>query len=298
MTDGGQKMNSPELVVDAKALLGEGPCWDEEKQLLYWVDILNHHVHIYEPTLDSMKVIKINQYIGAVVPRNSGGLVVALYNGFYFLDPKTETLTPIADPEKDKPNNRFNDGKCDSSGRFWAGTMSLDGSLNKGALYYLDKDLLVKKVLENISTSNGLAWDLESRTMYYIDTPTKKVKAFDFNSTSGDISNQRVVIDFPENEGFPDGMNIDSEGMLWIAHWGGGQVSRWNPNTGEKIDSVIVPAPLVTSCEFGGKNLDELYITTAGIGLSEEEIQKYPHAGSLFKIKPGVKGTKTFGFNG
>jgi sugar lactone lactonase YvrE len=291
-------MNRPELVVDVKAMLGEGPCWDDTQQLLYWVDILNHNVHIYDPALNSLKVINTNQYVGAVVPRSSGGLIVALYNGFYSLDPETETLTPIVDPEKDKPTNRFNDGKCDSSGRFWAGTMSLDGALNEGALYYLDKDLSVKKVLENVSTSNGLAWDFEGRTMYYIDTPTKKVRAFDFDRVTGDISNERVVIDFPENEGFPDGMNIDNEGMLWIAHWGGGQVSRWNPNTGEKVDSIMVPAPLVTSCEFGGKDLDELYITTARIGLSEEEIQKYPHAGSLFKVKPGVKGIKTYGFKG
>jgi sugar lactone lactonase YvrE len=291
-------MNKPELVVDAKAVLGEGPSWDEEKQLLYWVDIPSQIVHIYNPASNTHKTINTGQYVSTIVPRNSGGLILAMHHGFYALDTDTELLTHLTDPESDKPSNRFNDGKCDPDGRLWAGTMAIDESLHKGALYCLEKDLSVKKVLDGVSISNGTAWDKENKTMYYIDTPTKQVVAFDFDINIGSISNKRVIINIPEGEGFPDGMNIDQEGMLWIAHWEGAQISRWNPEIGEKIDSISVPATRVTSCVFGGEYLDELYITTARVGMSEEEIQKYPHAGGIFKVKPGVKGVKTYGFDG
>lgn len=291
-------MNKPELVVDAKALLGEGPSWDEEKQLLYWVDIPNQNIYVYNPASNTHKIINTGQYVSTIVPRNSGGLILAMHHGFYALDIDTEVLTLLVDPESDKPSNRFNDGKCDVYGRLWAGTMAIDESLHKGALYCLEKDLSVKKVLDGVSISNGTAWDKENKTMYYIDTPTKQVVAFDFDIKIGSISNKRVIINIPEGEGFPDGMNIDQEGMLWIAHWEGAQISRWNPETGKKIDSISVPATRVTSCVFGGENLDELYITTARVGMSEEEIEKHPHAGGIFKVKPGVKGVKSYGFGG
>lgn len=293
-------MIKPELVLDAKALLGEGPCWDDTYNLLYWVDIAAYNVHIFNPIDRRDKVIHTKQYVGAAIPRSSGGLILAMRHGFYHLDLETEALNFITDPESDKPFNRFNDAKCDASGRLWAGTMGLDESVGKkeGALYSLDKDLNVKKVLGDVGISNGIAWDENSETMYYIDTPTKQITAFDFDMQTGDISNKRVIIEFPEGVGFPDGMNIDSEGMLWIAHWGGSQVSRWNPATGVQIDSISIPALQVTSCVFGGVNLDELYITTARIGMSQDELEQYPHAGGLFMAKPGVKGVKTYQFQG
>jgi sugar lactone lactonase YvrE len=291
-------MKKAELVVDVKAQLGEGPCWDEAKQLLYWVDIPNHQVHIYSPDKNSVKTIDTNQYVSAVVPIESGGLLLAMHHGLYTLDLESESFTPFGDPEKNKPGNRFNDGKCDARGRFWAGTMAIDESPNMGALYCLDKDLSIRKVLDGTSISNGLAWDYGNRTMYFIDTPTKKVAAFDYDLESGSLSNKRDCIHFPDGEGFPDGMTIDQEGMLWIAHWDGGQISRWNPATGEKLDSIQVPAPRVTSCVFAGEKLNELYITTARVGMSDEELELYPYAGGLFKVKLEVKGTKTFGFGG
>lgn len=291
-------MKHSDLLIDAKAMLGEGPSWDEEKRLLYWVDIPNFNVHIYNPADNSNRVIHTSQYVSAVVPRRSGGLIVTMHHGIFSMDPETGELTPIVNPEAEKLNNRFNDGKCDPVGRLWAGTMAIDESPESGALYCLDRDLSIRKMLNNISISNGLAWDEGKERMYYIDTPTKGVYAFDFELNSGNINNKRVVINFRDEEGFPDGMNIDNEGMLWIAHWGGAKVTRWDPHKGKKIDTVLVAAPRVTSCVFGGENHDELYITTARIGMSEKELEIYPNAGGVFKVKPGVRGVKTYAFHG
>jgi sugar lactone lactonase YvrE len=291
-------MKKAELVVDAKASLGEGPSWDAEKNLLYWVDIPGEKVHIYDPVNNTDRTVSTGQFVSTVVPANSGELILTMHHGFYSLDLETEELNPIVDPESHISKNRFNDGKCDAAGRFWAGTMAINESKEKGALYCLEKDFSVKKVLDQVSISNGIAWDDRNKTMYYIDTPTKKIVAFDFELDSGTINNKRIIIDFPKGKGFPDGMNIDAEGMLWIAHWDGSKVSRWNPNNGEMLDSISVPVSKVTSCAFGGKNLDELYITTARVGLSEEELSSQLHAGGLFKVIPGVKGTETYKFDG
>jgi sugar lactone lactonase YvrE len=204
----------------------------------------------------------------------------------------------ISNPEPQLPGNRFNDGKCDPAGRFWAGTMSHTDEPEKGSLYLLGKDLSVTKKIEAVSISNGLAWSPDHKTFYYIDTPTKKVAAFHFDNTNGKIEDKRYIIQFLNNEGTPDGMTIDSEGMLWIAHWDGWQISRWNPVTGEKLKSILLPVSRVTSCCFGGKNLDDLYITSASTGLSDDQLKKEPLAGSLFVIKnTGFNGLPAFEFD-
>ncbi|RXJ04651.1 SMP-30/gluconolactonase/LRE family protein [Anaerobacillus alkaliphilus] len=287
-----------ELVLDIKATLGEGPCWDSKKQLLYWVDILEKRVYIFNPRTNENRCIQLNHYVGAIVPRNSGGAVLALEKGFYFLDTQTETLSLIDEPEKHIVNNRFNDGKCDANGRFWAGTMDKSYHKEQGALYCLNTNLAVKKQLSKVGLSNGLAWSPDNKFFYYIDTLTRKVVCFDFHLSTGEIENPREIIYFPEEEGMPDGMTIDEDGMLWIAHWGGSKVSRWNPKTGEQLTAIEVPALNVTSCTFGGKDLDELYITTARSGLNEDQLKEYPYSGGLFKIKTDVKGVQAYPFKG
>ncbi|MEB3102964.1 SMP-30/gluconolactonase/LRE family protein [Ferviditalea candida] len=287
-----------ELVIDAKATLGEGPCWDANANTLYWTDIVEQKVHMYHPLSDTSQFIQVGQYVSAVVPRQSGGLVLAMHRGFYFYDFRNKQLTPIADPEQDKPGNRFNDGKCDVKGRFWAGTMNLEEQPGLGAFYCLSPDKSVTKMLDSVSVSNGIAWSSNNKTMYYIDTPTRAVTAFDFDLDSGSLARPRQIICIPEGEGLPDGMTIDEEGMLWIAHWDGAKVSRWNPETGECLEEVPVPASKVTSCAFGGSRMDELYITTARKGLSEAELREQPHAGGLFCIKTSVKGTAGHSFSG
>lgn len=295
---GGIVVGELELVLDVKATLGEGPCWDRAKQLLYWVDILEKKVNIFNPVTNENRAIQLEQYVGAIVPRNIDEAVLVLENGFYFLNYSTEEVILIDEPERHLENNRFNDGKCDAYGRFWAGTMDKSSAEEQGALYCLDTKRKVKKKLDKVGLSNGLAWSPDNKFMYHIDTLTKKVSCFNFNIETGDIENPIDIITFPEGEGFPDGMTIDEEGMLWIAHWGGSKVSRWNPKTGKQLTAIDIPALNVTSCVFGGKELNELYITTARTGLSEEQLNNYPLSGGLFRIKLDIKGSPTFSFRG
>ncbi|MDF2959815.1 MAG: putative Membrane Associated Protein [Paenibacillus sp.] len=287
-----------ELIHDAKAALGEGPCWDHRSGTLYWVDIAGKRVHVFNPQTKENRIIQLEQMVGVAVPRESGGMIAGLENGIYVLDLETEQLTLVEDPESGLENNRFNDGKCDAAGRFWAGTMSTKGQKEAGSLYCLEPGGTIRKVVEGVTTSNGIGWSPDGRTMYYIDTPTKLVVAYPYDEETGRLGDVRTAVSIPAGEGSPDGMTVDAEGMLWVAHWGGWQVSRWNPHTGEKLTAVPVPAAQVTSCAFGGPSLDELYITTARIGQSEEALLKQPHAGGVFRYKPGITGMPVHFYKG
>jgi sugar lactone lactonase YvrE len=286
------------LVVDVKATLGEGPCWDAANQVFYWVDIEQMKLHIHDPKTPSNRFIQFSQKVGAAVPRASGGVILAMQNGFYSLDLETEVLTAILDPEIEIANNRFNDGKCDAAGRFLAGTMDTEDREKRGALYCLDTDLTCRKIVDHISISNGIAWSPDNQIMYYIDSLTRQVVAFDYELSTGTVSNKRIAITIPEDGGLPDGMTSDEEGMLWVAQWDGWQVSRWNPHTGELIEAIRVPVAKVTSCSFGGDQLDILYITTASVDIGPEGDPEQPLAGSVFAIKTKVKGAPTFAFVG
>lgn len=285
-----------ELVLDDKALLGEGPCWTNNQ--LYWVDIVNKQVCIYNPATKSHRKIQFEQAVSAIVPRTENEAVIVLEDGFYVLDLETEELSLLKHVEADIPTNRFNDGKCDPFGRFWAGTMEKDGKDKQAALYCLDTDGKLSKKLDNVGISNGLDWSIDQTKFFYIDTLTRKVARFDYEIETGSISNRTDIIDFEQEEGMSDGMTIDAEGMLWIAHWAGSKVSRWNPHTGTKLSEVEIPALNITSCTFGGPDLDELYITTAGVGMTDDQALQFPLAGGLFKVRTNVKGLKSNHFKG
>ncbi len=291
-------MIEAELALDAKALLGEGPWWNTRTQQLYWVDIEGNAFHVFDPTTGHDRKIDVGQMIGCCVGRKSGGVVLALQNGFYALNLETEKLTPLVDPESHLPENRFNDGKCDSRGRLWAGTTRVQHDEQAGFLYRLDADLTVNRKLDDVWISNGLAWSLDDKTMYYIDSPTSEIVAFDFDARSGELANERLVIEIPEGGGSPDGMTIDEEGMLWVALWDGWRVIRVNPELGEIIDEVRLPVARPTSCVFGGASLDDLYITTASTRMPAEELAKQPLAGGIFRCKPGVRGLPAHEFAG
>ena len=283
-----------EVVLDAKMELGEGPCWDWRNNMLYCVDIEGKKIHMYNPSLNKQKVIKLDRQISAIVPsaKQDTKFVVTLENGFHIIDIEKNELEYIADPEKEIIDNRFNDGKCDAYGRFWGGTMSVNNKPQHAALYCLDVNGEITKKVNDLTISNGIAWSGDNEFLYLIDTPAEKVIRFEYDLKTAQLGNAKDIIDFSEEPGFPDGMTIDREGMLWIAHFGGGRVSRWNPDNGEKIDEILIPAPNVTSCTFGGRYLDELYITTARSGLDVEQLEQYPLSGGLFKVKLNIKGLK------
>lgn len=286
------------IELDAKATLGEGPCWDARRQSLYWVDIEEGKLHIYDPAKREDRAFSLGQPIGAVVTRKSGGALLALQQGFYAFDPDTESLEHLHNPETHLPENRFNDGKCDPAGRFWAGTMAMCEAPDCGSLYCLDTDLTVHKKVEAVSISNGLAWSPDERVMYYVDSPTRVVCAFDYDKATGDIANRREVIQISDGMGFPDGMSIDEEGMLWIALWDGAMVGRWNPADGALLCEIPLPVSRPTSCVFGGRNLDELYITSARSRLDENALAAQPLAGGVFKCRPGIRGGPAWEFAG
>lgn len=286
-----QKNMKVDLLLDSKSLLGEGALWNKETQELYWIDIENGIFHCYHPKNKQNKSIELGQKVGTVVPTENGDVLVALQDGIYELDTKTEQKKLICKrPEPNFPDNRFNDGKCDAKGRFWVGTISMKSTPQVAALYLFDNQGVITQKVDNVTVSNGIVWSLDNRKMYYIDTPTKEVKEYDYDNETGNISFSKIAVKIPEGLGYPDGMTMDSEGMIWIGMWEGFCVTRWNPITGELLMKIEVPVSRVTSCAFGGENLDILYITTAKTGASAEELQKYPYSGGLFSVKTGHKG--------
>jgi len=251
-------------VLPSGTTLGEGPLWDPQDNVLWWVDIEQGLLNCFDPSQETNQKYELGQRVGAVVQREKGGLLLALANGFATFDPRSESLALLCDPEADLPNNRFNDGKCDPEGRFWAGTMNVDSlNLSSGALYSLDPQLRVRKHLSGVNVSNGIAWSSDAKTMYYIDSLSGSIEAFDYDRQSGDLSRRRPVFKVPEELGCSDGMTIDAEDKLWVAFWGGWCVSQIDPANGQQIAKVELPVAHVTSCAFGGADLRDLYITTA-----------------------------------
>ena len=291
-------MSEVELVVDAHAIVGEGPIWDGQNQVLYWVDIMGNTLHVYDPASDSDVEHDVGQPVGTVVQRASGGLMLAMHHGFAAYDLESRKLEMIADPEADLPENRFNEGKCDPAGRFWAGTMALDAVADAGGLYCLDTDLSVRRVFGEVTVSNGICWSLDHRTMFYIDSPRCDVRAYDFDMDTGTIGNERVLFEVPKGTGVPDGMVIDAEGMLWIAQFGGSRVGRWDPGTGTILQQIDLPVSNVTAVAFAGEDLDTLYITSASLGMTDDQLKREPHAGGLFVAEPGIQGVEPFQFKG
>lgn len=283
-----------EVLLDAKAELGEGPVWDAKKKLVYWLDIFAKIIHIYDPSSGKDRTITAPRLVACVANRKAGGWVAACQGGFFLFDPEKNKWTLIGDPEADQPGNRPNDGKADPAGRFWAGTMSFGGDKpGVGSVYRLDADRSVHKMFGGCTISNGMAWDVKAGKMYYIDTPTKEVAVYDYDNKTGDIANRKVAVKVPDDMGYPDGMNIDAEGKIWVAHWGGGCVCRWDPKNGKLMRRIDLPTPQPSSCVFGGPNLDELYVTSARLALDEATLKKQPLSGALFRVKPGVQGTPT-----
>lgn len=279
-----------ELIFDAKATLGEGPAWDAKTQTLYWVSILDKRVYAGSEIL-----AELDEFVGCLAPRKDGHLILGTRFNFVDLDPASGQLTNLLALDSELLTNRLNDGKCDPAGRFIAGTMDMKEIDPTGKLYSFDGNI-TKALIEGVTISNGLAWSPDHKTLYYIDTPTREVRAFDYDLATGEIANPRVAIRSGDSLGWLDGMTSDIDGNLWIAMWGGAQVTKWDPNTGQLLEQLPVPA-LHSSCPvFGGKNMNELYITSARKGMSEADLAKYPLSGGLFKVVTKTEGMPTFEF--
>jgi sugar lactone lactonase YvrE len=275
-----------ECIAHVKAVLGEGPVWDAREQALYWVDIPQKRVFRWSQDQGS-RTIPVSHHICSLLPRAASGFIGGGYDGFLEIAADL-AVTVIADPEPDLPDNRFNDGKVDRSGRFWAGTMDRHEREASGSLYRMDPDRRWSRIDSFYRVTNGPAFSRDGRTMYHTDSARQTVYAFDL-AEDGVASNRRVHLRFGEGDGYPDGMTVDAEDCLWIAFWDGWCVRRFSP-AGERIAELRVPAQRPTSCAFGGPNLDRLFITTASRDLSAEELGAQPYAGGLFMTSPGVTG--------
>ena len=285
-----------ELVFDCKNRIGEGAVWDIKQQTLYWVDIMGEKVMSWDGMSSHFNTYNTSQLVGTVAICENDLLLLALHHGIYFYNKETKELLRISDLESTLPLNRFNDGKCDPAGRFWAGTMQIDPIKPEGNLYLLHHDLTTEKKIDNLTISNGITWSLDNTKMFFIDTPTNEIRIFNYNNDTGDIKFNRVLIKIDGKDGCFDGMTIDENGNLWVAMYGGSCVNCYDKDTGEVLDVVKLPTSHVTTCAFGGKNLDTLYITTAINGLTDEQLKNEPLAGGLFKAKVGVKGVPSFRF--
>ncbi len=280
-----------QLVLDSRAELAEGPSWDPQRNELVWVDILAGHLHRWDACTGIDHCVPLGEPVGAIARRVTSGFVAALASGFAIVG-DDGTITRLSDTGASRPEIRMNDGKCDSAGRFWAGTMAYATTPHAGTLYRLDTSHQVRPMFHGLTLSNGLGWSPDDTLMYLVDSQSpggSSLTVFDFDAARGEIDHARMLLRFPDDDAVPDGLAVDAEGYLWIAMFGAGEVRRYTP-TGCLHRTVVVPASQPTCCAFGGPDLADLYITTARIGLTAAQLAGQPHAGGIFRTRPAVAG--------
>ncbi|MCX5577292.1 SMP-30/gluconolactonase/LRE family protein [Kaistia terrae] len=294
-------MTDIECVVDAKAQLGESTYWDPTTEALWWIDIYQKAIHRFDPVSRQTETHIAPELLGCIAVRERGGLVLTMASGFYFFDSTTGHFDKITDPEESLPDNRFNDGKTDRQGRFWSGSMfEAPGKpvVKNASLYRMDADLSVHRIVEGIGCSNGLAWSPDSRTMYYTDSHGPVVWAWDFDPLTGDVENRRPYFDLSEmGGGVVDGSTVDAEGGYWATIPFQGKVLRFDP-AGKLVRTIELPTDLPTCCEFGGRDLDTLYVTTAIYNRTPDQLAGQQNPGGLFALDVGVKGLPLVPFKG
>jgi len=279
-----------ECVIRSEDVLGECTIWCDREQVLWWVDIRRSALKRFNPANGEVRAIALSETIGSFGLTRSGGTMIAgMKSGLYMLEPESGALKLVAAPERDLPGNRFNDGRCDREGRFWAGTMRDGPREPSGSLYRLDPDGTCAKLRSGIVIPNSIAWSADDRVMYFADTYLDTIWAYDFDLATGAVDNERVFVDCSNRPGHPDGSCVDADGCLWNAEYGGWRAVRYTPDG--RIDRVIeLPVSSPTCCCFGGKDFDTLYISTARQHLTAEQLAHQPLAGAVFAAHPGVRG--------
>lgn len=279
-----------ECVQRIAATCGESPMWSVREQALYWTDNLGAVIHRLDPESGSAQNFVLGQNVMGIGLRKRGGLVLALAKQLAFYEPGGE-LELLMGVEYDQPHNRFNDGKVDRRGRYWAGTMNdVDWDAPSGSLYRLDPSLGLSHLRGAVVCANGVGWSPDDRTFYFGESFRYAIFAYDFDSDAGVLSARRVFATVDRSSGaFPDGLTVDVEGGVWSVQNGAGRVVRYAPDGGV-THAVEMPLPQPTSCIFGGRDLDVLYVTTSRQNMTPELLRRYPLSGSVFAVRPGVSG--------
>jgi len=284
-------------IVDCHNTLGESPLWDMRDEVFYWVDILGKRLYRLDPASGEVRHWDMPEPIATVALREQGGLVVAFASGIAFYDLDSGQIDWIARPEAHLPGNRFNDGKVDRMGRFWAGTMDESGASHSAALYRLDPDLSLHKILGDIGIANCLVWSRENNRFWTTDSLDGRISVFDYDHATGGISNRQIFAETTSTGYVPDGGTMDADGFLWVAMWEGWKLVRFAPDG--RIDREIrMPVSKPTSCMFGGPDLRTLYVTSAKWDSTGEALAAEPQAGGLFAIDVGVAGLPETRFRG
>lgn len=292
-------MSDFRCVLQMRSILGESPMWHEAESRLYWLDLRRPAIYRFEPTSGRNEQVKaeLGSYVGGLVLRADGGLVVDNERGIHAVDRATGRLVPLADPEADKPDNWFNDAKCDRLGRLWAGTGDRKETAPSGRLYVFERDHSWRAVDAGIICSNGPAFSPDGRTAYFSDSYIQQVVKYDIDPATGEIGDRRPFVQITDAAVYPDGMTVDTEGGLWIALWDGWRIVRYTPD-GKLDRTVKLPAPRPTAMAFGGPDWRTLYVTTASMGLTDAQLAEAPLSGSLFACDPGVTGMPEPVYNG
>ena len=291
------KMGSKvECIWDAQASLGEGPLWSQSRNGIFWVDIIGRRLHFLSLSDGEQKTWRMQEKIGWVVETGDGNLICGLKSGITLFNPVNNESEIMINLEPDFPDNRLNDAKVDKYGRIWAGTMDDREISHTGSLYRIDPDRTWEKVDSGYVVSNGPAFSPEGDILYHTSTMSRQIFAFDLD-INGEIKNKRIFITFSDSEGYPDGMACDSEGGLWVAHWGGWRISRFLKDG--TLDRVVkMPVEKPTSICFGGAELDQAFITSASVQLEKSNKSEQPLAGGVFSIDLGVTGLQSYSFIG
>ena len=279
-----------DLFSDYSCELGEGPFWDSKRSRLHWVDIIGKKIISQNLDGSNIHALEVGGNPGCVVLSDDGTMVAGVDNQISSLDGGGNLLKVLADT-KEGSGLRFNDGKCDPSGRFWVGSMDRKEKNKLGSLYSWNSIEGLVNREQGVTVSNGMGWSPDNSLFYYIDSPTREVSVYDFDLSTGSINNKRRFISFSEEDGFPDGMTIDNEGRLWIAFWGGSKIMCVNPDSKAIEEVVSFSVSKITSCAFGGEKMDQLFITSAKVQVNEKD---EPMAGKTFVVSPGVEGLPSF----